>query len=120
MVSIPVPDVPLQRLPRPDQEPQIFVRNFELFFQDDDQVVLVGVEHPGVSEVGLEPAPLALLEPPSHDHRELAAPVDAVDDVLDDGDADLEVPVVNAAAQPRGLGLEPRQQLLSHPLVAVL
>ncbi len=54
-----------------------------------------------MSEMGLEHAPLALDESVAQDHGKLPASVDAVDDVLGDGDTDLKVSLVNAALELR-------------------
>jgi len=70
-----------------------------------------------MSEMGLEHAPLALDESFAQDHGELPAPVDAVDDVLGDGDPDLKVSLVNATFQLRGFAFQRRQQLLSYPFM---
>jgi len=112
--------VRVQTLPRSNQKLQIFVLDFDLLFQHHDDVVLAGAHHSGVGQVGLEPAPLALLEAPADDHCKLPASVDAVDRVLSEGDADLEVPVVDAAAKSRILVFEFWQKFFCDPFVTIL
>jgi hypothetical protein len=80
-------------------EISVHVSKCDPFLQDDDEVVLVRVKHPAVCEMSLEQAPLAPHEALAQDHGELPATVDALDDVLGHGDADLKVSLVDAALE---------------------
>ena len=80
-------------------EISVHVSKGDPFLQDDDEVVLVRVEHPAVREMSLEQAPLAPHEALAQDHGKLPASVDALDDVFGHGDADLKVSLVDAALE---------------------
>ncbi len=73
---------------------------------DDDEVALSGADHPVECQVNLEAAPLAGYEASCQDQDKLLAFVDAVDDVLGDGDPDAEVSLVDATTEPGFVGFQ--------------
>ena len=73
-----------------------------------------------LGHVGLKLTPLALDKPVGQNHQELAAPVDAVHDILCHRDADLEVPLVYADSQFGILLLQLGYELLGDPVVLLL
>ena len=68
----------------------------------------------------LVPVPLVPLKAAADDHGKLVASIYALDDVLGDGDADLEVSLTNAATKAAVFVLKFGQKFFRHPFVTIL
>ena len=90
------------------------------FYFSDRSLPPVSITQFVLGHVGLELAPLALDEPVREDHQELAAPVDAVHDVLRHRHPDFEVSLVDANLEFWIFLLEFRNEVLGDPVMLLL